>query len=293
MGDFGSAFGPLRAPEPTKEEQLLAQLRMLGSEIERLNVGLVEASEDPDTRAQILQAPPIDAKALAAEIAGAVSGAVTLAMQRFADYGRGEVDAALVEALREQTQKIMGLGRKMSALSTIPSGGSSGHVIVDSGNVSLTGGPHDVRDLNGIGHRNDASGDPTLVGLTKALQALTTDLRTEARRRPTYRLASSAASIVSGAFATIHTVTPTVATTVTGFNADLNGAATLNYRLRLITGTDAAPTVATQEQVSTSDNSWTPASLSVPANTRIAVQVLHGEVTAQEFIAALAYYEEP
>ncbi|HUP68487.1 MAG TPA: hypothetical protein VM142_01605, partial [Acidimicrobiales bacterium] len=125
------------------------------------------------------------------------------------------------------------------------------------------------------------------------LEALTTDLRTEARRRPTYRLDSTSASVTTGAFVTVHTVTPAVATVVTGYNCDLNATGAFNYRQRLITGTDAAPTIATAEQLSTADNSWTQVALSVPAGTRIAVQVSHGEVTPQEFRASLAYYEEP
>jgi hypothetical protein len=108
----------------------------------------------------------------------------------------------------------------------------------------------------------------------------------------TDKVVSISASVPAGsAFATVATVTPAAAAKVLGYSADLSGILSVTYRLRLITGTDAAPTVLHEETVATTDNAWIPVRVDVDAGTRIAVQVVHAEATAQTARATINWQE--
>lgn len=148
MGDWGLPFEPLK---PTQEEQTAAQFSLLASELGRLRdcIESTGVMRGPDGGMALVSAAAPDVRALSAEIGAAIREA----MRFVAPVGREEIDSALIEAIREQTQKIMALNKKVGAMSIMPSGGSSGHVIVDGGTLALSQ-PVDVsdRDARLLGH---------------------------------------------------------------------------------------------------------------------------------------------
>jgi hypothetical protein len=106
------------------------------------------------------------------------------------------------------------------------------------------------------------------------------------------KIASGAGSVAAGtAFVTVLTVTPAAKAKVIGYSADLTGILSVNYRLRLITGTDAAPTVLHEETIATTGNAWMPIRVDVDAGIRLAVQVVHAEVGAQNARATINWQE--
>jgi hypothetical protein len=144
----------------------------------------------------------------------------------------------------------------------------------------------------------DFATQATLAGLRSDLQAedfatQTTLAAILAVLEPkTHKVSPGEASVPTGAtFTTVTSVTPTVDTEVIGFNADLTTITDLAYRLRLITGADDAATIRCTEQVDSNTNSFIPLRLSVPANTRIAVQAVHGDLVARTFRATINYTE--
>jgi hypothetical protein len=109
----------------------------------------------------------------------------------------------------------------------------------------------------------------------------------------TDKIASAIASVAAGtAFVTVLAVTPAAKAKVLGYSADLAGILAVNYRLRLITGTDAAPTVLHEETIATTGNAWMPVRVDVEAGVRIAVQVVHAEVGAQDARATINWQED-
>jgi hypothetical protein len=108
----------------------------------------------------------------------------------------------------------------------------------------------------------------------------------------TDKITSAIASVAAGtAFVTVASTTPAAAAKVLGYSADLAGILSVNYRLRLITGTDAAPTVLHEETIATTGNAWMPVKVDVDAGVRIAVQVVHAEVGAQDARATINWQE--
>jgi hypothetical protein len=108
----------------------------------------------------------------------------------------------------------------------------------------------------------------------------------------TDKITSAVASVAAGtAFVTVVSVTPALKAKVIGYSADLAGILAVNYRLRLITGTDAAPIVLHEETIATTGNAWMPVKADVAAATRIAVQVVHAEVGAQDARATINWQE--
>lgn len=91
--------------------------------------------------------------------------------------------------------------------------------------------------------------------------------------------------IASGAWATVVTYTPSVATTVLGFNADVSALTDIIYRMRLTVG----GVVKCSETIGASANSWIPLKTDVAAGTTITVDVFHGETLPQTFRASLSY----
>lgn len=126
----------------------------------------------------------------------------------------------------------------------------------------------------------------------RATETTAAALLTEARRRPVYKVANASASVPAGlTFTTIAEVTPSVAFDVVGYGSDLSGVSTTTFRFRLVSGPDASPTILDHERVDAAANSWRPVRVSLPAGTRVAVQVAHGEATPQEFRATLNHAE--
>jgi hypothetical protein len=126
------------------------------------------------------------------------------------------------------------------------------------------------------------------------VEALLTDVRTELRRRPVYWTATALTSVPSGTpYLTVVELTPAVPVVLEGYGAEIEALTTIVYRARLILGTDAGPDVRHGETLSTTANSWAPVRLSVAAGTRVAVQLVHGEVTSQTARATIAYREDP
>jgi hypothetical protein len=108
----------------------------------------------------------------------------------------------------------------------------------------------------------------------------------------TDKITSGAGSVAAGsAFVTVVSVAPAAKAKVIGYSADLAGILSVNYRLRLITGTDAAPTVLHEETIATTGNAWMPVRVDVGAGVRIAVQVVHAEVGAQTARATINWQE--
>lgn len=104
----------------------------------------------------------------------------------------------------------------------------------------------------------------------------------------THKVAEGSASLTSiGGFQTVVAVTPSVATVITGFNADVSALTDVSYRLQLTVG----GTVKVSETITANRNSWIPVRLSVAASTAIAVQVGHSEVADQTFRASINYEE--
>lgn len=134
----------------------------------------------------------------------------------------------------------------------------------------------------------------SVLASVDTLEALTTDVRTELRRRPVHRATTALTVVPAGAvYTTVVAFTPTTHAVVEGYNADFESLMAATYRLRLITGEDASPTVWHGEEVNTTANSWVPLRIDVAVNTRVAVQVVHDQVTGQNVRGTLNYYEEP
>jgi hypothetical protein len=105
-----------------------------------------------------------------------------------------------------------------------------------------------------------------------------------------YDAATALTAVATGAtYVTVVSFTPTTDIRIEGYNADFQAIVTAAYRMRLITGTDASPTVWHGEEVNTTANSWSPFKKDVPANTRIAIQVIHDQLTTQQIRATLDY----
>lgn len=138
---------------------------------------------------------------------------------------------------------------------------------------------------------------------TDMAEALLTDLRTRLDRQtftasgrqlveaiePPARASYASMSIPASAWTTIIDATPAVDFTILGFNADVSALTNISYRQRLVR-LDAMAAVAETYMVSTTNaNSvaWIPISLALAANTRVAVQVFHAELSAQNFDCTL------
>lgn len=147
MSNFGSAFGPVTPPAPTADERrhneivdallgiqmaqdaMVAVLQTMAAQ-ERVE-HVVEAAGGADLTPllEVLSQPhpiPPSAEALAEALA-----------RRLPDYGP-TLDA-VAQGLTASAKNLERLNKKVTAMSVMPSGGASGHVIVDSGTVTLTG----------------------------------------------------------------------------------------------------------------------------------------------------------
>jgi hypothetical protein len=93
------------------------------------------------------------------------------------------------------------------------------------------------------------------------------------------------ANIAANTWTTVVSRTPTVATTVLGFNADVSALTDVLYRQRLVVG----GVVKCSETIGAAANAWIPIQTDVAAGQAIEVQVFHGEVTAQTFRATISY----
>lgn len=106
------------------------------------------------------------------------------------------------------------------------------------------------------------------------------------------KVVAASASVAGGnTFATVVDLIPAANITIIGYSADFQAILATNYRLRLITGTDASPTILHEEVVATTANAWMPLRVDIAAGTRVAVQVAHGEAMAQSTEATINYQE--
>lgn len=107
-----------------------------------------------------------------------------------------------------------------------------------------------------------------------------------------YTTVSAEVSVAAGTtYGTVVADTPAADLTLVGYNAEVAGLLEARYRMRLITGTDVDPTVHHTETVTTGANAWQPLRLSVASGTRIAVQAVHDQVTAQVVRGTLNWSE--
>lgn len=141
--DWG--FGPVEPPEPTADErrhfEVLSALTALRDALAALDhpepVVHVDAADltpliDVLRAAQSPSTPPLDADRIAAAIAAALPRS----------------DDSVGTVLGQVAEQLQRMNKKVTAMSVMPSGGSSGHVIVDSGNLALSQ-PVDVLDRSG------------------------------------------------------------------------------------------------------------------------------------------------
>lgn len=129
---------------------------------------------------------------------------------------------------------------------------------------------------------------------TRATEITLASVLAELQKRPVYKSATALTSIAAGAaYITCVEFAPAVDVVIEGFNADFSTIVDATYRMRLITGTDAAPVVHVGEEVAAQQNSWIPFRLDLAATTRVAVQVVHNQLTAQEFRGTINYREGP
>lgn len=140
--------------------------------------------------------------------------------------------------------------------------------------------------------------EATLAGLAAedfATQATLASLLAEVRRRPVWRTVTAVAlGVASGAWTTALTVGPVAgALTVVGYNADLRSLGNARYGMRFTLNGVGDAAVLHDEQLSTGDNSWAPVRWTVAAGSTLRVQVIHGELGAQDVRATMNYFEEP
>jgi hypothetical protein len=117
-------------------------------------------------------------------------------------------------------------------------------------------------------------------------------LRTETVEPP-FRARYGEVSVAAGTFTTVAEVTPAAEFTVVGYGADVASLTNINYRQRLVRLDAAGLVLETFHMAVTAANAqaWTPVHVTLPAGTRVAVQALHGELTAQTFAATLNHRE--
>lgn len=293
LGEGFRAPEPERAPEPDPVELLLRQL--LAEMRQRPTEPLVVPA--PEVR---VEAPAPDLSELFAIVAsqkpGATADEIAAAVARHLsppEHGESPLFAELLTAIKALESRVHGVG--MQAF------GSSGPSNISSDATRRIG------IVSGEGNMGDLATDTTLASVLAAVDGVepkldtlnSTDFATqttlaailsELQSQPTYFVAEGEAAVGAGAtFVTVAAVTVGSDAVVHGFNADLVAALDTRYRLRLITGTDVSPTIHVQEQITTNSNSWIPTRLSVISGTRVAVQVVHGEVTAQTVRGAINY----
>lgn len=139
-----------------------------------------------------------------------------------------------------------------------------------------------VRALERLDFRMQAPPSQGYIGGSVNLQAGQTVGISNFPATPLYTVVSGEVSVAAGAtFVTIVADTPAAALTLVGYNAEMVSLLEARVRMRLITGTDVAPTILHTETVTTGANSWQPLRLSALSGTRVAVQAIHGEITAQ------------
>lgn len=183
--------------------------------------------------------------------------------------------AKVAEALALVTKHLERLNKKIAAM-------GAGPIVAAPPNLQLTGG-----QLDSIRQPVDLS-QATLATLATqtTLQALLNRLSRPAKA------ATALASVPAGTtYTTVVEFTPTTGVSVDGYNADFQTLTTAAYRMRLITGTDASPSVWHGEEVSTTANSWVPFRFDIAANTRVAVQIIHDQLTTQSVRATINYLE--
>lgn len=177
---------------------------------------------------------------------------------------------------------------------------SAGNIDISNTNIGLSvdeleGLMRAVRDrLPALG----AASEATLAGLAAedfATQATLASLLAEVRRRPVWRTVTAVAlGVASGAWTTALTVGPVAgALTVVGYNADFRSLGNARYGMRFTLDGVGDAAVLHDEQLSTGDNSWAPVRWTVAAGSTLRVQVIHGELAAQDVRATMNYYEEP
>lgn len=125
-------------PKPTADErrhsEMLAELRLL-----REAADATPAEVATDAGRATVMVPRLDPGQLSRAIAGAVADVVGPLLERMVPGP----DAA--QPMAEVAEQLRRMNKKVTNMSVMPSGGSSGHVIVDSGNLALSQ-PVDVSD---------------------------------------------------------------------------------------------------------------------------------------------------
>jgi hypothetical protein len=108
-----------------------------------------------------------------------------------------------------------------------------------------------------------------------------------------FSVATALLSVPSNTYTTVVAMTPAEDVLLVGYNADFKAVLNASYRMRLLFGADAIGDAGVQhaEEVNSTANSWQPLKLTIPAGQRVAVQVLHAEVTAQTVRATINYQE--
>lgn len=221
-----------------------------------------------------------------------ISGLVEQIAARLPEDRTGEI----TEAFSETVKQLERLNKKVTGLSVMPSGGSSGHVIVDSGNVALSQ-PVDVSDRSArqLGQvtfpagtnmeiAND-TGNPIPVSSATLATEVTLAQIVDALVNVENSIHAEVEGITSGTWTTVVSYTPTAATTILGFNADVSALTDMLYRMRVVVG----GTIKCSETIGSTANSWIPIQSDVAANTAIEVQVFHDQVAPQTFRATISY----
>lgn len=147
-----------------------------------------------------------------------------------------------------------------------------------------------LRNLDGTDDAYDRL--VALVGKDFATQTTLADVLAQLQKRPTFSTATALLSVPSGTtYTTIVSMTLAEPCVVLGYNADFAALVDVStaYRIRFILGSDATPDIRHGEELTAAQNSWSPVRWSVPANTRIAVQVVHGALSTQDFRATINY----
>lgn len=106
------------------------------------------------------------------------------------------------------------------------------------------------------------------------------------------KAATALVAVPSGATpTTVVAFTPTSEITIIGYSADFKAITNAAYRMRLRLGPEGTSDDGVQhaEELSTSANSWTPLRLTVPGGTRVAIQVVHDQLSAQDVRATVNY----
>lgn len=180
-------------------------------------------------------------------------------------------DGDTSDALRQVAEGLKTLDHRLQGFGKQAYGGGS--AIIDKASVAAAGLAKETT-LQAVAD--------TLYRRTDALPAGGNTIGRVDVNAVAYTVVSAEVSVAAGAsFVTVVADTPGSDLTLVGYNAEISSLLEARVRLRLITGTDVDPTVLHVETVTTGANGWQPLHLSVPAGTRVAVQAVHGEITAQ------------